>query len=131
MEAGKRRRNGHTNQAFRCSLAAANSRGRVFEVVENAQSRLVKVATWISQCNGARGAVNQFCAELVFKGGDLLADGRLTNSTFLCDRGEAPFFNHSDENLHCVEFIHTTSLFLYGMDAARGIGIQPHHLSNE
>jgi len=26
--------------------------------------------------------VNQFCAELVFKGGDLLADGRLTNSTF-------------------------------------------------
>src|SRR5207249_5537936 len=82
-------------------------RSRVFEVVENAQSRLVKVATWISQCNGARGAVNQFCAELVFKGGDLLADGRLTNSTFLCDRGEAPFFNHSDENLHCIEFIHT------------------------
>jgi hypothetical protein len=51
--------------------------------------------------------VNQFCAEFVFKGGDLLADGRLTDSTFLCDSGEAPFFNHSDENLHCIESIHT------------------------
>src|SRR6266403_4016340 len=108
MEAGERRRNGHTNEAFRCSLAAANSRSRVFDVVENAQSRLVKVATWISQCNRARGAVNKFCAELIFKGGDLLADGRLTNSTFLCDSRETPFFNYSDEYRHCIDFVHTS-----------------------
>src|SRR5260370_25441487 len=80
---------------------------RVFEVVENAQSRLVKVATWISQCNGARGAVNKFCAELIFKSRDLLADGRLTDSTFLCDSREAPFLDYSDENLQCIEFVHT------------------------
>jgi hypothetical protein len=107
MWRGKRGRNGHTNEAFRCSLASANSSSRVFEGVENAQSRLVKVGTWISQCNGARGAVNQFCAELIFKSGDLLADGRLTDSTFLCDRREAPLFNYSDEHLHCIEFVHT------------------------
>ena len=52
--------------------------------------------------------MNQFGAELIFKGGDLFADGRLTNSTFLCDSGEAPFFNHSDEHLHCIEFVHTS-----------------------
>jgi hypothetical protein len=51
--------------------------------------------------------VNEFGAELILKGGDLLADGRLTNSTFLCDRGEAPFFNYSDENLQGIEFVHT------------------------
>jgi hypothetical protein len=50
--------------------------------------------------------VNQFGAELIFKGGDLLADGGLTNATFLCDRGEAPFFNYSDENLQRIEFVH-------------------------
>src|SRR5260370_23431510 len=108
MEAGKCGRNGHPDEVFRCSLASADSRSRVFKVVENAQSRLVKVATSLSQCNGARGAVNQFGDELIFKGGDLLADGRLTNSTFLCDSGEAPFFNYSDEHLHCIEFVHTS-----------------------
>src|SRR5260370_1144320 len=106
MEAGKRGRNGHTNEASRCSLASADSGSRVFKVVENAQSRFVKVATWLSQCNGARGAVNQFGAELIFESGDLLADGGLTNSTFLCDSGEAPFFNYADEHLHCIESVH-------------------------
>jgi hypothetical protein len=51
--------------------------------------------------------VNQFGAELIFKGGDLLADARSTNSTFLCDSREASFFNYSDEHLHCIEFVHT------------------------
>ena len=108
MEAGKRGSNGHTNDAFRCSLASTNSWSSVFKVVDNAQSRLVKVATCLSQWNRTRGAVNKFRAELIFKSGDLLADGRLTNSTFLCDSGEAPFFNDSDEHLHCVEFVHTS-----------------------
>src|SRR6202049_1194458 len=107
MEAGKRGRNGHTNEAFRCRLASTDSRSRVFKVVDNSQSRIVKVATGLSQCNGTRGAVNELSAELILKGGDLFADGRLTNSTFLCDSGEAPFFYHSDENLHCIESIHT------------------------
>src|SRR5580700_2892319 len=26
--------------------------------------------------------------------------------TFLCDGGEATFFNDSDENLHCIDFVH-------------------------
>ena len=52
--------------------------------------------------------MNQLGAELIFKGGDLFADGRLTNSTFLCDSGEAPFFNYPHENLHCIEFVHDT-----------------------
>ena len=107
MEAGKRGGNGHTNEAFRCSLAAANSRSRVFEVVENAQSRLVKVATWLSQCNGARGAVNQFGAELIFKGGNLLADRRLTDSQFPGNGGEAPSFHDPDEYPHRVQLIHS------------------------
>jgi hypothetical protein len=49
--------------------------------------------------------VNQLGAEFIFKGGDLFADGRLTNSTLLCDSGEALFFNYRDENLHCIEFV--------------------------
>ena len=51
--------------------------------------------------------MNKFRAELIFKGGDLLADGGLTNSAFLCDRREAPFLNYADEHLHCVEFVHS------------------------
>jgi hypothetical protein len=35
--------------------------------------------------------VNQLGAEFIFESGDLFADGRLTNSTFLRDSGEAPF----------------------------------------
>jgi hypothetical protein len=50
--------------------------------------------------------VNQFGAELIFKGGDLFADGRLTDSTFFRDSGEAAFFRYSDEHLHCIEFVH-------------------------
>ena len=95
MEASKGRSNGHTNEAFRFSLSSTDS--RVFNVVENAQGRLVKVATCLSQCNGTRGAVNKLGAEFIFKGAHLFADGSLTNSTFLCDSGEAPFFNYSDE----------------------------------
>src|SRR5712675_2917791 len=128
MEASKRGRNGHTNEAFRCSLAPTNSRSRVFKVVDNVQSRLVKVATCLSQCNGTRGAVNKFGAELIFEVGDLFADRRLTNSTLLGDSGEAPFFNHSDEHLHCIEFVHSSLLFLCGLDSVRGIAILPPHV---
>src|SRR3984893_3114244 len=78
-----------------------------FKVVENAQRRVVKFAACLSQCDGTRGAVNEFGAEFIFKGGDLFAHSRLTNSTFLCDSGEAPFFNYSDEHLHCIEFVHS------------------------
>jgi hypothetical protein len=51
--------------------------------------------------------VDQFGAEFILEGRDLLADCRLTDSAFLCDSGEAPFFNDSDERLHCIEFVHT------------------------
>jgi len=50
--------------------------------------------------------LNEFGAELIFKGGNLFAHSRLTDSTFLCDSGEAPFFNYSNEHLHCIEFVH-------------------------
>src|SRR6476660_2730913 len=103
MEAGKRGRNGQTNEPFWRSLAPADARCRVFQFVENTQSGLVKIPTCLSQCGRTRGAVNQLGAEIVLKGGDLFADGRLTNSTLLCDSGEAPFFNHPNENLHCIE----------------------------
>src|ERR1700722_19668395 len=55
-----------------------------------------------------RSAVNQLGPELILEGGDLFADGRLTDSPFLRDRGEAPFLNYSNENLHCIEFVHDT-----------------------
>ncbi len=51
--------------------------------------------------------MNEFGADLIFKGGDLFADSGLTNPAFLCDSGEAPFFNYSDEHLHCIEFVHS------------------------
>src|SRR6266403_1000192 len=108
MKAGKRGGNGHTNDAFRCSLASPDSRSRVFKVVENAQSRLVKVATCFSQGNRTRAAVKKFGAELIFKGGDLFADSRLADSTFLRDSGEAAFFNYPDEHVHCIESVHTS-----------------------
>ena len=54
--------------------------------------------------------MNKLGAELMFKGGDLFAHSRLTNSTLLCDSGEAPFFNYSDEHLHCIEFVHKASV---------------------
>jgi hypothetical protein len=93
---------------FGVVLASADSRCRVFQFLEDAQSRLVKVSTCLSHCRRTRGAVNQLGAEFIFKGGDLFADGRLTNSTFLCDSGEAPFFNYPHEDLHCIEFVHET-----------------------
>jgi len=43
--------------------------------------------------------VNEFSAEFILEGRDLFADSRLTNSTFLGDRGEIPFFNDSEERL--------------------------------
>jgi hypothetical protein len=52
--------------------------------------------------------VDQVGAELIFECGDLFADGRLTNSTFFRDREKAPFFNYSDEYLHCTEFVHAS-----------------------
>ena len=33
--------------------------------------------------------MNKFSAKLIFKGGDLFAHGRLTDSALLCDSGEA------------------------------------------
>ena len=50
--------------------------------------------------------MNEFGAELTLKGGDLLAHGRLTDSAFLCDSGEAPFFNDADEHMHRIESVH-------------------------
>jgi len=35
MKAGKRGGNGHANEAFRCGLAATNSRSRIFDVIED------------------------------------------------------------------------------------------------
>ncbi len=51
--------------------------------------------------------MNQLGAKLVFEGGDLFADGRLTDATFFRDSREATLFDHPDEHLHCVEFVHT------------------------
>jgi hypothetical protein len=61
--------------------------------------------------------VNKLGAELMFKGGDVFADGRLTHSTLPRGSGEALFFDHSDEYLHRIEPVHTAFLFLYGMIA--------------
>src|SRR6266481_2540233 len=125
MEPGKRGSNGHTNEAFRCSLASTDSRSRVFKVVENVQSRLVKVAACIRRCNGTRGAVNKFGAEFIFKGRDLFADCWLTNPSFLCDRGEAPLFNYSDKHLHCIKSVHTNLRIPLWNGFLRGIAILP------
>src|ERR1700693_2315043 len=127
MEAGKCGRDGHADESFRGGLSSTNSRGRALEVIENTQRRLVKNATCLSQCNRPRGATNQFCAEFIFKGGDLFADGRLTNSTFFRDSGETPFFNYTYEHLHSIQSVHTASLFFYGMDSMRRITILPHY----
>src|SRR5882724_10366961 len=58
--------------------------------------------------------MNEFGAELIFKGRDLLTDSGLTNPTFFRDSGETPFFDNSDEYLHRIEFVHIASLFLWG-----------------
>jgi len=78
-----------------------------FQVVENAHRRVVKFAACLSQCDGTRGAMNEFGAEVIFKGGDLFAHSGLTNPAFLRDSGETPFFNYSYEYLHCIEFVHS------------------------
>src|SRR5260370_18385041 len=77
-------------------------------VVEDVERRIVKVGARLSQCNGTRGAVNEFSTEFILKGRDLFADSWLTNSSFLGDRGEIPFFNDSDEHVHCIQFVHTS-----------------------
>jgi hypothetical protein len=51
-----------------------------------------KVATCLCQCNRTRGAVNKFGAELVLKGGDLFADGRLTNFHVLSRQRRSSLF---------------------------------------
>src|SRR5260370_20580347 len=76
-------------------------------VVEDVERRIVKVGARLSQCNGTRGAVNEFSTEFILKGRDLFADSWLTNSTFLGDRGETPFFNDSDDHVHCVQLVNT------------------------
>jgi hypothetical protein len=70
--------------------------------------------------------MNQFGAELVFEGGDLFADGRLTDATFFRDSRKAPFFDYPDEHLHCVEFVHTNlpiplwnGLYFFGIGFTR------------
>lgn len=107
MEPGKCGRNGNTNEPFWGCLAPANSRCRVFKIIENAQSRLVKVPAWLSQCDRTRRAVNQFGAEFQFKGGDLFADSGLADATFFRDSGEVPFLNDSDERLRIMVFFGT------------------------
>src|SRR5271168_893021 len=107
MEARKRGGNSHANESFWRRLASPDSRSCVFEIVENVQSGLIKVTTCIGQHDGTRGAVNEFRAKLIFKGRDLFADCRLSNPAFLGNRREAAFFNHADEYLHCIEFVHT------------------------
>jgi hypothetical protein len=82
------------------------------------QSRLVKVAACLSQSNGTRGTVNQLSAKFLFKGGDLFADGWLTNSAFFRDSGEAPLLNDPDERLHRIQSVHKTSPFPFGIDHA-------------
>jgi len=52
--------------------------------------------------------VNQLGSELVLKGGDLLANCRLTDSTLLRDSREASFFSYADENLHRIELVQET-----------------------
>jgi hypothetical protein len=63
--------------------------------------------------------VNQLGPELILKRGDLFADGRLTNSSFLCDGRKAPFFSYADENLHCIEFVHDTLPVPYAIHSIR------------
>src|SRR6185312_5961399 len=108
MKASERGRNGYTNETFRCGLAATDSRSRIFDIIEDVQRRLVKVATCVCQGDGTRGAVKEFSAEFILEGRDLFTDGRLANSTFLGDRGETPLFNDADEHPHCIQFVHTS-----------------------
>src|SRR5580658_826167 len=110
METGKRRRNGYADEAFRGGLASSDSRSRVLEVLENAQSGLVKVAACFSQCNGTRATVDQLRAELLLKGGNMLADSRLADPTFFRDSGEAALLNDPDECLHRIQSVHIASL---------------------
>ena len=57
----------------------------VRKVVENARSGLVKIPACLCQCRRTRVAVDKLGPELILKGRDLFADGRLTNSTLLCN----------------------------------------------
>jgi hypothetical protein len=52
--------------------------------------------------------VNQLGAELIFKGGDLFTDGRLTDSTFLCDSEKLPFSTTRAKICIAFEFVHDT-----------------------
>src|ERR1700724_355128 len=108
MKAGERGRNGHTDEPLRRRLTATDARRRALEVVENAQSRLVEVAACLRECNRTRGAIHQLGSELILQRGELFADGRLTNTTFFCDSGKAPFLHDPDEHLHCLEPVHSS-----------------------
>jgi len=84
-------------------------------------AEVVKVATCLSQRNGTRGAVNQFGAELILEGRDLFADGWFDQFTFLGRRRRNSLSQWTRTNIcHCIQFVHTSPLFLYGMDAMRG-----------
>jgi hypothetical protein len=52
----------------------------------------------------------------------MLAHGRLTNSTFFRDGGEAAFLNDPDERLHGIQSVHIASIFLCGMDCISLVG---------
>src|ERR1700749_3953368 len=106
METGKCGGNGDTYQAFRCRLAPADAGGRAFEVLQNAQRGLVKVAACLGQRYGTGGAVHQLGTELIFQGGDLFAHRRLSDTAFFRNGREAPFFDDPDEYLHCIELVH-------------------------
>src|SRR6202046_5024702 len=50
--------------------------------------------------------MKQLGAELILERGKLFADGRLANSAFFRDRGEASFFHDSHEHLQRIESVH-------------------------
>ena len=61
--------------------------------------------------------MNQLGSELILKSGDLFAHRRLTDSTFLCNSREAPFFGYTERVKRSVAF---TSTFLPSNQRKRG-----------
>ena len=57
--------------------------------------------------------MDQLGAELSFKGGDLLADRRLTDTAFFRNAEKLPLFSYPDENCIASNLSTPVSLLLY------------------
>jgi hypothetical protein len=67
--------------------------------------------------------VNKLGAELIFKGGDLFADGGLANPAFLCDTEKLPFSMIRTNICIASNLSTTASGCLLGMNSMRVVAI--------